>query len=771
MPALGSGQIHNLPGAENWFSPSGVPRQIAPIDDRVPLASKPMNQYSYQQNDDDHKDGGAGVAFAIVKGRTRGGSRTGTKKKSGQCTSEDDDDGTGVNPDGLVTLNKPTSKTASTTSRRSRAKSSADGFRTPAKPKTKSSASRTSSARAKSTDGFRTPTDLQASTSANSSSVLRTPATDIGPNWTIECVERGDYSKSSHKKKGQYYKYWHSPGGHKFRSKVEVGVFKDALVKLEGTDHEGDEDIAREMAKQALCNKDVNGGLVITDAITNDAIELAKDGGLASARGHCIIVKRTCLTPGCTRHRKTDGMCRMHYEEEKKGKKKKGKSAMKSTTTASSGRSRSPTPRRCSRTITNDITEMNASNENVPSPRRRRSSILVDDRVKPHGDNVPPPSRHPSTPFAGDIVELNNENTPPCHGPDAFVGETFELDGDAVPPLPPPHLSPIEDVSVDDQEDGKGKDEKIINEDAGKNGLGVKDDVSKEDDGGQYFGGDDESFGDGMPLLDDGSPVTKVGGNDTRVNALDDSNIFRFIDSIPNLPQTDDVPIDDITVSSLGSFKEEVNPPSSPPQREIVELSDTEKPSPLPKSSPLKEANSTTRRLVIEDDAYVETITGPISEYGQHLDWVDEEKNNLRCNRLDWGEVEGTPTPPKRTPTANSLGRMLQQKQSTRRGARSQSAARRRPSPPARGERLSSDDDGNPIYYYDDILGHQQMDDGTYKFQVEWNTGEITWEPAKYLQGASHFSKYLRDSGLAKRGEFSWACEENERSTDDSIQP
>lgn len=706
MPALGSGQVHNLPGADNWFSPSGVPRQIASIDERVPLASKPTNKYSYQQNDDNYdRDDGIGVSFVAAaadeivelkkprskskpkasKGRTRGGSRT--KKKSGQYTPEDADDGIGVDAEGLVTLKKPTSKTASTTMRRSRAKSSADGFRTPAKPKTKSSASRTSSARAKGTDGFRTPTDLKTPTSAKASSILRTPATDIGPNWTIECVERGDYSKSSHKKKGQYYKYWHSPGGHKFRSKVEVGVFRDALVKLEGTDHEGDEDIAREMAKQALCNKDVNGGLVITDAITNDAIEMAKDGDLASARGHCIIVKRTCLTPGCTRHRKTDGMCRMHYEEEKK----KGKSAKKkSTAVASSGRSRSPTPRRSSRTIANDITVMN--NENVPPPRRRRSSTLADDSVKPNDENIPPPSRRTSTPFAGDIVELNNENIPPGHGPDAFVGESFELDEDGVPPLPPPHLSPIEDVSVDDQEDSEGKNDEIINEDAGKNGLGAKDNVSKEDDyGGQYFGGDDESFDDGMPLLDDGSPVAKDGGNDIRGNALGDSDFFRLIDSIPNLPKTDDVPIDDITVSSLGSFKEElVNPPSSPPPREIVESSNA-KPSPLPKSSPLKEANSVTRtnRLVIEDDAYVETITGPISEYGRHLDWVDEEKNNLGCNRLDWGEVEGTPTPPKRTPTANSFGRMLQQKQSTRRGTRSQSVARRRPSP-ARGERLDS---------------------------------------------------------------------------------
>lgn len=664
MPALGSGRVHNLPGAENWFSPSGVPRQIAPIDERVPLASKPANKYSYQQNDDD-KDGGIGVGFSVgtataddelielkkprskskpkSKRRTRGGSRT--KKKSTQHTPEDADDGVGLDAEGLVTLKKPTSKTDSATTHRPRAKSLADGFRTPAKPKTKSSASRTSSARAKGTDEFRTPTDLQTPTSAKASSVLRTPATDIGPNWTTECVERGDYSKSSHKKKGQYYKYWHSPGGHKFRSKVEVGVFKDALAKLEGTDHEGDEDIAREMAKQALCNKDGNGGLVITDAIANDAIEMAKDGDLASARGHCIIVKRTCLTPGCTRHRKTDGMCRMHYEEEKK----KRKSAKKSTAAVSSSRSISPTPRRCSRStcIANETTEMN--NENIPPPRLRRSGTLADDSVKPTGENVPPPSPRPSTPFAGDIVELNNENIQIGHSPSA--GETFELDEDGVLPLPLPHLSPIEDVSVENQEGDEDQDDKIINEDAGKNGLGAKDNASKEDDVGQYYGGDDESFGDGMPLLDDASPVTKAGGNVAHGNALDDSDFFRLIDSIPHLPKADDVPIDDITVSSLGSFKEEVvRPPTSPPQREIVE---------------------------IEDEAYVETIAGPISEHDQHLD------------RLDWEVVEGTPTPAKRTPTANSFGRMLQQKQSTSRGTRSQSAVRGRHSP-ARGERLTS---------------------------------------------------------------------------------
>ena len=46
----------------------------------------------------------------------------------------------------------------------------------------------------------------------------------------------------------------------------------------------------------------------------------------------------------------------------------------------------------------------------------------------------------------------------------------------------------------------------------------------------------------------------------------------------------------------------------------------------------------------------------------------------------------------------------------------------------------SNDDDGNPTCYYNDILDHQQMDDGHYKFQAEWNTGEITWEPAKCLK-------------------------------------
>ena len=162
-----------------------------------------------------------------------------------------------------------------------------------------------------------------------------------------------------------------------------------------------------------------------------------------------------------------------------------------------------------------------------------------------------------------------------------------------------------------------------------------------------------------------------------------------------------------------------------------MELSDTEPslPSPLPKSSPLKEANSGTRRLAIEDDTYVQTITGPISEYGRHLDWAGD----LQCNRLDWGEVSTPSRTPKRTPTANSFGRMLQQKQSTGRGTPSQSAGRHRPSP-ACGERLFGDDDEKSIYYYDEILGHKRTRNKEYLFKVKWNTGEITFEPKQFLR-------------------------------------
>ena len=53
--------------------------------------------------------------------------------------------------------------------------------------------------------------------------------------------------------------------------------------------------------------------------------------------------------------------------------------------------------------------------------------------------------------------------------------------------------------------------------------------------------------------------------------------------------------------------------------------------------------------LVFEDKAYSDAIIGPISEYCQQLDWVDEESNNL----ADWGDIEGTPTPEKKTPTVN----------------------------------------------------------------------------------------------------------------------
>ena len=56
----------------------------------------------------------------------------------------------------------------------------------------------------------------------------------------------------------------------------------------------------------------------------------------------------------------------------------------------------------------------------------------------------------------------------------------------------------------------------------------------------------------------------------------------------------------------------------------------------------------------------------------------------------------------------------------------------------------SNVDDGDPIYYYDDILDHQQMDDGHYKFQVEWNTGEITLnKTSKFYCNTTDLGCYL----------------------------
>ena len=48
--------------------------------------------------------------------------------------------------------------------------------------------------------------------------------------------------------------------------------------------------------------------------------------------------------------------------------------------------------------------------------------------------------------------------------------------------------------------------------------------------------------------------------------------------------------------------------------------------------------------------------------------------------------------------------------------------------------------------------------------QVRWSTGELTWEPDKYLQDLILFSEYLETSGLAdttKRCEWARTNAEN----------
>ena len=55
MPDLGGGQIHNLPGVNNWFDPSGFPRPIAAVEQQqqqqqVPFADNPMVQYGRVQD-------------------------------------------------------------------------------------------------------------------------------------------------------------------------------------------------------------------------------------------------------------------------------------------------------------------------------------------------------------------------------------------------------------------------------------------------------------------------------------------------------------------------------------------------------------------------------------------------------------------------------------------------------------------------------------------------------------------------------------------------
>ena len=69
----------------------------------------------------------------------------------------------------------------------------------------------------------------------------RQAAPDVGEGWTTEEVTR-----KGGKTAGSKDKYWYSPSGKKFRSKAEIGRYKEALAK-----EEGDEDAAWKLVKGA----------------------------------------------------------------------------------------------------------------------------------------------------------------------------------------------------------------------------------------------------------------------------------------------------------------------------------------------------------------------------------------------------------------------------------------------------------------------------------------------------------------------------------------
>mmetsp|Transcript_14427 Transcript_14427/g.41469 ORF Transcript_14427/g.41469 Transcript_14427/m.41469 type:complete len:110 (-) Transcript_14427:119-448(-) len=102
---------------------------------------------------------------------------------------------------------------------------------------------------------------------------------------------------------------------------IQARLFQDALVKLQGGDHEGNEDVAREMVKLAVHSKEANGGrLLLTNAITEEAISNAEGGDLAEARENLISLKRHCSVTGCTSQKKKGGMCGKHLKEKEKEK-------------------------------------------------------------------------------------------------------------------------------------------------------------------------------------------------------------------------------------------------------------------------------------------------------------------------------------------------------------------------------------------------------------------------------------------------------------------
>ena len=69
---------------------------------------------------------------------------------------------------------------------------------------------------------------------------------------------------------------------------------------------------------------------------------------------------------------------------------------------------------------------------------------------------------------------------------------------------------------------------------------------------------------------------------------------------------------------------------------------------------------------------------------------------------------------------------------------------------------VAADDE---VYGFESILSHCKIRGGQYRFQVKWNTGEITSEPDKYLKedDPTTFGEYLRSTGLSRLKRFSWA--------------
>ena len=92
----------------------------------------------------------------------------------------------------------------------------------------------------------------------------------------------------------------------------------------------------------------------------------------------------------------------------------------------------------------------------------------------------------------------------------------------------------------------------------------------------------------------------------------------------------------------------------------------------------------------------------------------------------------------------------------------------------ARGEDNDNIDTSSPdpdeMFDIDEIIDHKTIRGGHYRFRVKWHTGDLTWEPDKYLAQdiPSLFGAYLRRSGLNKLKRFEWA-NSNDLTSVDSI--